>query len=141
LKAREVEGLDPRGGLRPAAARIVAVRLAELRGFAERALAPDAGPAQHDMRIAAKRLRYLLEIFEPCLGDEAGAARAAAKRLQGVLGDLHDCDLMLPKVAGIESAAALLRARRERLHREFVDLWQEDATSGTWSALEAGLRS
>jgi CHAD domain-containing protein len=135
MKARAVEGLDPAGPLRPNAARIVRTRLDELRDFAGSALAPDASRAQHDMRIAAKRLRYLLEIFDPCLGEEARTAGRAAKQLQSVLGDLHDCDLMLPRVEGIESAAAALRARREHLFREFVSLWQAEASKGTWAAL------
>lgn len=139
MKAPAVEELEPGGSLRPNAARIVRVRLDELRGFAGAALAPDASQAQHDMRIAAKRLRYLLEIFEPCLGEEASAARAAAKRLQGVLGDLHDCDLMLPKLEPIPSTAALMRRRRERLHRDFVALWQSETSKATWAALEAAL--
>ncbi len=139
MKARTVEGLDPSGPLRPNAARIVRMRLDELRGFADEALAPDAGTAQHDMRIAAKRLRYVLEIVGPCIGEEAKAARDAAKRLQSVLGDLHDCDLMLPKVEGIESLAALLHARRERLLHDFVKLWQAEASRGTWAALESAL--
>ena len=141
MKARAVEGLEPGGPLRPAAARIVTVRLAELRGFADEALRPDASRAQHSMRIAAKRLRYLLEIFEPCLGEEARAARDAAKRLQGVLGDLHDCDLMLPRVAAIDSAEALLRARREGLFHQFIDLWRSETAKRTWSNLETALRS
>ncbi len=91
------------------------------------------------MRIAAKRLRYVLEIFAPCLDEEAEAARSAAKRLQSVLGDLHDCDLMLPKVEHIASLASLLRKRRERLFHEFVELWQAEASKGTWAALERAL--
>lgn len=140
MKPRRVEGLDPRAPLRPNAARIVGTRLDELRGFADEALAPDAGTAQHDMRIAAKRLRYVLEIVGPCIGEEAKAARDAAKRLQSVLGDLHDCDLMLPKVEQIRSATALLRERRERLFGEFVELWQAEAGKGTWAALERSLQ-
>ena len=136
MKAREVEGLDPRGALRPNAVRIVRTRLDELRGFADRALAADAGSTQHEMRIAAKRLRYALEIFAPCFGEEAEAARRAAKGLQSALGDLHDCDIMLPKVEGIASLAAVLRERRERLFHEFVALWQAEASRGTWAALE-----
>lgn len=139
MKARAIEGLDPAGPLRPNVARIVSVRLDELRGFADEALAPDASEAQHNMRIAAKRLRYLLEIFEPCLGEEAKAARGAAKRLQSVLGDLHDCDLMLAKVEHIGSVEALLRRRRERLFQDFVELWQAEASKGTWAALETAV--
>lgn len=139
MRARAVEGLEPDAPLRPNVARIVRVRLDELRGFADDALAAGAGEAQHDMRIAAKRLRYLLELFGPCLGEEADAARRAAKRLQSTLGDLHDCDMMLPKVEQIDSAAAILRGRRDRLFREFVELWQAEASKSTWAALEASL--
>lgn len=139
MKARRVEGLDPKAPLRPNAARIVRTRLDELRGFADEALAPEASPAQHNMRIAAKRLRYALEIFGPCIGEEAKVARDAAKQLQSVLGDLHDCDLMLPKVERIGSAATPLRERRGRLFHEFVEQWQAEASKGTWAALEAAL--
>ena len=52
------------------------------------------------MRIAAKRLRYVLEITAGCFGPEAEALRGAARELQGVLGEIHDCDVMLPRVAG-----------------------------------------
>ena len=115
VKARPVEGLDPAAPLRPNAARSSATRLAELRAFAEDALEPEAASAQHEMRIAAKRLRYVLEIVEGCFGPEATTARQAAKRLQGVLGEIHDCDVMLPRAAGIESLEMLLRTRRELL--------------------------
>jgi CHAD domain-containing protein len=140
VKALRVEGLDPKGSLHPNAARIVRTRLDELRGFALEALAPEAGDAQHDMRIAAKRLRYALEIVGPCFGEEADSARAAAKRLQTVLGDLHDCDLMLSRVAGMESLTAVLRDRRDNLFHDFVELWQAEASKGTWAALESRLR-
>lgn len=139
MKARAIEGLDPSGPLAPNIARIVSVRLDELRGFVDEALAPIASEAQHDMRIAAKRLRYVLEIFASCLGEEAEQARRAAKRLQSVLGDLHDCDLMLTKVERIGSVEAVLRQRRERLFHAFVELWQAEASKGTWAALDAGL--
>lgn len=125
MKAREVDGLDPAGPLRPNVARIVRVRLDELRDIAGPALTPDAGQAQHDTRIAAKRLRYVLELFSPCLGEEAKKARQAAKRLQSILGDLHDCDLMLPKVEHIPSASTLIRERRTRLFQEFIEIWGE----------------
>jgi CHAD domain-containing protein len=139
VKARGVKGLDPSGQLRPNAVRIVQTRLDELRDLAEVALAPQEETAQHDTRIAAKRLRYVLEIFAPCLGEEAEAARRAAKQLQSVLGDLHDCDLMLPRVEHIASLARVLLERRERLFHEFVALWQAEASKGTWAALEAAL--
>ncbi len=139
MKAREVAGLAPDAPLRGGAARIVKTRLAELRDLAGEALVPGAGAAQHDLRIAAKRLRYVLEIVGPCIGEEAKAAHGAAKRLQSVLGDLHDCDLMLLKVERIESVASLLRERRNRLFDDFVELWQAETGGGTWAALDAAL--
>lgn len=136
MKPRRVKGLDPDAPLRSNAARIVQTRLNELRDLADRALAPEAVEAQHDLRIAAKRLRYVLEIVGPCIGEEARTARQVAKELQSVLGDLHDCDLMLAKVGGIESLATALRGRREAHFHRFVALWQSAASRGTWAALE-----
>jgi CHAD domain-containing protein len=135
MKARKVRGLKSREPLRPNAERIVAVRLEELHGFADEALEPGAGKAQHDMRIAAKRLRYLLEIAGSCLGPDATGARRIAKDLQGVLGEIHDCDVMLPRVAGIESLEALLRTRRELLHVRFRELWSAEETRRTLDGL------
>ena len=65
MKARKVKKLDPDGTLTGNAARIVEVRLRELRSFAPRALDPAEVDALHDMRIAAKRLRYVLEAADP----------------------------------------------------------------------------
>jgi CHAD domain-containing protein len=140
---RRLKKLERRKGgssLRSNIEPIVRERLKELRDRADDALAPDASRAQHKMRIAAKRLRYVLEIFGPCLeGEEAKLARQAAKQLQSVLGDLHDCDLTLERVEGIDSAVALLRERRELLFHRFVEQWQAEASKGTWAALEASL--
>lgn len=137
MKARRVEGLDPAAPLRPNAAKIVRVRLDELRSLAPIALQPAAAKTQHDMRIAAKRLRYVLEIVGPCFGPEADAAREAAKRLQSVLGEIHDCDVMLPRAWGIESLRERLRERRQSLFEEFVALWRDAAP--TWIDLERAL--
>jgi CHAD domain-containing protein len=126
LKARAVGGLDPAGTLRDNAARIVATRLDEMEELAVRAVEPGSETAQHDMRIAAKRLRYVLEVTGACFGGpEAEALRATARELQGVLGDIHDCDVMLARVAGIESVESLLRTRRELLFVRFGELWEE----------------
>ena len=136
MKAREVPGLDPATPLRPNAALIVLARLDELRSFAPAALEPKAAEAQHEMRIAAKRLRYALEVLAPCFGPEAEATRDAAKRLQAVLGEIHDCDVMLARGEGIGSLCTLLRTRRELLFRQFSDLWGEEVDARTRALLE-----
>src|SRR4029077_5441243 len=94
VKARKVKGLMPGEALRPNAALILATRLDELRALAAEALEPGAETAQHDMRIAAKRLRYVLEITGVCFGPEAGEARRVANELQVRLGAIHDRDVM-----------------------------------------------
>ncbi len=123
MKARKVKKLDPQGPLAENAARIVQVRLSELRSFVPAALDEDCMIEQHDMRIAAKRLRYMLEATEPCFGRAGTIARRRSKDLQDVLGELHDCDEMLPRVehhlAELRSADA--GAVRERAG-ESVDL-------------------
>lgn len=141
MKARHVEGLDPTAPLRPNAARIALTRLDELRTLAEGGLDPTAPAAQHNLRIAAKRLRYVLEMTGTCIGPEAKAARDAARRLQSVLGDIHDCDVMLPRAAGVASLESLLRTRRELLFQRFRELWWEETHSGVWDALERSARA
>jgi CHAD domain len=98
VKARRVKKLDPAGSLVENAARIVTVRLDEMRSFAPRALEAEADREQHDLRIAAKRLRYVLEVTGFCFGRAAKTARLRARDLQDVLGELHDCDVMLPRI-------------------------------------------
>jgi uncharacterized protein YdaU (DUF1376 family) len=97
VKAQTVKKLDPERPLGENAARIVQVRLDEMLAFAPRAL-DGKTKAQHDMRIAAKRLRYVLEVTGFCFGRPADTARRRARDLQDILGEIHDCDVMLPRV-------------------------------------------
>ena len=98
MRAKKVKRLDPATTLSENAARIVLVRLGELRSFAPDALDPDAAEIQHAMRIAAKRLRYVLEATGFCFGRPATAARRRAKEIQDLLGEVHDADVMLPRL-------------------------------------------
>jgi hypothetical protein len=98
VKARKVKGLDPEGTLADNAERIVRRRLAEMCDFMPRAADPRQVTALHDMRIAAKRLRYVLEITGPCFGDYSSTAVRHTKELQDLLGEIHDCDVQLPEV-------------------------------------------
>jgi hypothetical protein len=116
VKARKVKKLDPAAPLAENAARIARARLDELRSFVPAALKPDNERQQHDMRIAAKRLRYVLEATEFCFGKPGPRARRRAKALQDVLGELHDCDVMLPRVEAhlaklLESDATVVHKR------------------------------
>jgi hypothetical protein len=114
VKARKVKDLDPDGPLAENMARVIAVRLDELYSFIPAALDPAEVEQLHDMRIAAKRLRYLLELAEPLFGAGARPAAKVVKGLQDLLGEIHDCDELMPLVDGHvarvreEDAAAVL---------------------------------
>jgi CHAD domain len=99
VRARKVKGLDAAGTLADNAERIVRVRLDELTSFMPKAADPDEVVALHDMRIAAKRLRYVLEVTGSCFGPYAETAVKHVKDLQDLLGEIHDCDVQLPEVA------------------------------------------
>jgi len=98
VKARKVKGLEPAEPLADNAERIVRVRLDEMCGFMPQAADPNEVVALHDMRIAAKRLRYILEITAPVFGDYASTAVRLTKDVQDLLGEIHDCDVQIPEV-------------------------------------------
>jgi hypothetical protein len=120
VKARRVKGLDTGDTLADNAERIVRTRLDELYSFTPRALNPKKVKALHDMRIAAKRLRYVLEVTGFCFGPYAETGLKRAKELQELLGEIHDCDEMLPRV----------RDALRELHDQDVDGLVELAADG-----------
>lgn len=148
MKARRIK-VDPDSPFEAAIRKTLSVRLDEMDGFADDAQDPAAVAALHDLRIALKRVRYVLEVAQPVL---PGAARSvkAAKQAQDLLGEVHDCDELLPLVAehverlraedaraagegrplpnrrryrGLEAVRAHTVARREALLAEFVARW------------------
>ena len=150
MKARKVKALDCEAPLGDNAQRIVAVRLDELCAFVPRALDPGEVEALHDMRIAAKRLRYVLEVTEPCFGPYAAEARKRTKELQDLLGEIHDCDVLVPKILAIRGELPVEHAdrpglkalveeragRRAGLFAEFLDFWTRLEREGFRARLE-----
>ncbi len=108
MKPRRVRGLDATESVARNAARIVRVRVDELYAFDPDVLDPARVTELHDMRIAAKRLRYVLEVTGHCFGDIGNEAESVAKDLQGMIGEIHDCDVLIPRV---EQELASLRAQ------------------------------
>jgi hypothetical protein len=142
VKARAVKGLDPDARLADNLERIVATRLDELCSFMPRALDPTRVKALHDMRIAAKRLRYILEVAaEPCFGPYAAAAIKRTRDLQDLLGELHDCDVQLPRVRALQDelrAADALEARARAADAPDLDPTLASGTphAEAWRGLE-----
>lgn len=54
---------------------------------------PDASTELHEMRIAAKRLRYALELFSAVLGPDGDGCLDAIKEFQEIAGEIHDADV------------------------------------------------
>lgn len=95
-KPRPITGLDPDRRLRPNARRILAVRIDEVWAFAPFVTHPGNVRELHDMRIACKRLRYLLEIFEIAFPADLGSFIDEIRDLQDLLGEIHDRDVQVP---------------------------------------------
>ncbi len=143
----------------------VAARFESLLALADCVPAPDAAKQHHAMRIAAKQLRYTLEIFAPLDPEILRPALRATKQLQELLGEMHDCDVWavtLPRFlererrrtfaycshiepfVPLESGVIALREerlqRRTELHDALVRLWSEQAGEGVWARLAGAPR-
>ncbi len=95
-KPAPVHGLDPTRRLRPNARRILAVRIDEVWAYAPHVTHPGRVRELHDMRIAFKRLRYLLEIFQVGFSTDLEPFIDEVKGMQDLLGDIHDRDVQVP---------------------------------------------
>ena len=95
-KPRPVSGIEPAKGLRPNARRVLAVRIEEVYAYDGTIADPARVTELHDMRIAFKRLRYLLEIFGVAFTEDLDPFLEQVKELQDLLGDIHDCDVQVP---------------------------------------------
>jgi CHAD domain-containing protein len=131
--AREVPGFDCGESFAGAAARVVEARAAEVFEQAPGVL--DVGDVErvHDMRVATRRLRAALEVFEPCFPRKARRkAVNRVKALADALGERRDRDVQIELLEGLaaelpeadrEAVAALVERLREeqlRANRELA---------------------
>lgn len=106
-RPQTVHGLKPDATVRANAQRIVATRTTEFFGFAPYMANPAYVSQLHDMRIAAKRLRYALEIFAPALDTDTAGCIGVIKEFQEIVGDIHDDDVLMEIVrAHLETRVA-----------------------------------
>jgi CHAD domain-containing protein len=95
-KAKAIDGLAAEDNYGEAAARIVATRGAELMGEAGGVLDTGDIDRVHDMRVATRRLRAALEVFEPCFPRKPyRRALREVKRLADALGERRDRDVAI----------------------------------------------
>ena len=132
-KAREIPGLSEQVSYAAAAARIVEVRAQELADHASGVL--DVGDIErvHDMRVATRRLRAALEVFEPCFPrKQLKADLGEVKRLAERVGERRDRDVAIaalrqlsvkmpvPDRAGIDSLTERLRDEQRHANEELA---------------------
>ena len=137
VRARATEDLEPRferferelrAELETYRAKVTQLRDAHPRSFAAAAAAalstagaelaealtavrgPDAADVEHVARIAAKRLRYVLE---PVRGESPAGAELLSelKRLQDLIGERHDREVLAGTLRGALEQAALANAQ------------------------------
>src|SRR3954449_8307610 len=155
-KAREIEGFADAGTFADAAALAVEPRTEELFSSSEGVLDTSDIERVHDMRVATRRLRAALEIFEPCF--DAAAFRPAlrdVKRLADALGARRDPDVQLAALEkmeaelgaaeqpGLEVLATELRDEQargnERLAAALAEAQQNDLRSRLAALARGGL--
>ena len=106
-KARPVEGLKSDEAYATAAAKVVAVRAREVADHSRKVLDMTDIERVHDMRVATRRLRAALEIFEPCF--PAPQYREALKEVKAVadaLGERRDADVAIVELDRFEAGLA-----------------------------------
>jgi CHAD domain-containing protein len=93
-RPREVPGFDCEEPFGQAAARVVGVRAAEVFAHSKGVLDTAEIDRVHDMRVATRRLRAAMELFEPCFPSKPyRKARKEVKALADALGERRDRDV------------------------------------------------
>ncbi len=153
-------------GIPPVAALRIEKRLGTLLSYEPWVSQPDAVAEHHAMRIAAKKLRYTMEIYGPVYRNNLEKPLRRVKKLQEILGEIHDCDVWIdhittlllhersllrskkdvkrPETTTLSSLKLLLRDRemeRERRYRQFMRYWQSLARVKLWDELHSALNN
>jgi exopolyphosphatase/guanosine-5'-triphosphate,3'-diphosphate pyrophosphatase len=139
-------------------------RLKTLLACAPAVEPPDRGKALHAMRMATRRLRYVMQACAPLYQGELEAPLHAAETLQDMLGDIHDCDVwndyleqfveaerartlayfghtesFEPLVSGVHAFQANRQQYRAQRYQDFVAFWQELSTQQLWERFQQTL--
>ncbi|MCK9580372.1 MAG: CHAD domain-containing protein [Methanoregula sp.] len=151
-------------GIPSLAAYRIETRLATLLSYEPWVSSPDAVAEHHATRIAAKKLRYTMEIYAPVYRLGLAKPHARVKKIQDILGDLHDCDVWIdqitrlllrershfrsdnrekrPGTGTLASLKVFLQDRENEriiLHRRFRHYWESLLRIGIWDELRTTL--
>ena len=92
----------------------------------------------HEFRLATKRARYTLELFEPLYGAALKPHLEGLKKVQQVLGQLNDCQASLELLTQLDATIQppsldpawleTIALRRDKKRGEFARLWLDEFT-------------
>nr|HET6905106.1 CHAD domain-containing protein [Ktedonobacteraceae bacterium] len=127
-KAKPMSGLDAQAPTGKNARIIARFRLEEMYEWDQYVDSPYHVRKLHDLRIAAKRLRYTLEIFADVLPEECQQVVKELTNIQDEIGALHDSDVMIALLrlclgsqdSGEGYEDALVEARKQHAKKDFT---------------------
>ena len=151
-------------GIAPVTASRIAIRLGKLLSYEGWVHNPDAIAEHHAIRIAAKKLRYTIEVYGPIYRRGLKKPLSRVKKIQEILGDLHDCDVWIDtvmvmlvkerltsqattgrndmrvsKVTRYKHFLAEREKERKILYQRFVRFWDSLGRSRFWDELRNSL--
>lgn len=138
----------------------ISAALEQFLSYGEIVAQPEEVEKLHEMRIAAKHLRYTLETFGPLYPEELKRFVNVTRKAQDALGEIHDCDVWhrsLPdflaketrrilRFYGSERPARRLlpgltyfeddrKSLRDATYAKFVEDWQAWLADAVWESL------
>lgn len=138
----------------------IQARLDEFLSFEPYISRPECVTELHAMRIAAKKLRYTMEVFAPLYPGELQGYLQAVRAAQELLGYIHDCDVWLqtlpgfmeserqrtleyyghvnpylPLIPGLRYFEENRTRERAYQYQQFQDRWAKWKTKGLWEQL------
>jgi CHAD domain-containing protein len=151
-------------GIPTVAALRIETRLGTMLSYEPWVPYPDAVAEHHATRIAAKKLRYTMEVYGSIYRLSLKKPLIRVKKIQEILGDLHDSDVWIDHVTRIllrersrlrteneekrpdpvtlASLRLFLKEResaRIQLHRQFVRFWESQKRMHIWDELRRTL--
>lgn len=143
----------------------ISQRLETFLSYEEIVYQPEKVTEMHQMRIAAKWLRYTMEAFAPLYAGELKPYLLAVRSAQDLLGEIHDCDVwqtFLPQfldeerqrtvefygrelpfrrlVPGIKHLGAERQRNRAELYQKFLTEWQDWQARDIWVNLRRAIQ-
>ncbi len=143
----------------------ITARLDTFLSFEEIVYQPEKAAELHQMRIAAKWLRYTMETFSPMYADQLKPYLQAARTTQDLVGEIHDSDvwqIFLPQfleeerqrtleyygretpfkrlIAGIQYLGQERRRERDELYAKFVEKWRGWQAEDLWNHLRSTIQ-